>query len=80
MSCIFFVYFSEELMDDDNFADKKLVAILLSKIYFYLNDYNEALSFALKAGDYFKIDEVSDFTEILVHKAIEKYIDECQKR
>ena len=50
----------------------------MSKIYFYLNSYDEALSYALKAGGYFKIDEVSDYTEILIHKAIEKYIADCQ--
>lgn len=55
------------------------MAILLSKIYFYLNSYDEALIYALKGGDYFKIDEISDFTEILIHKAIEKYISNCQK-
>lgn len=33
-------HFSEELVEDDQFPDHKLVEILLAKLYFYLNDYD----------------------------------------
>lgn len=48
--------------------------MLLSKLYFNLNDYKEALNYALKSGNYFNVDETSDFTEVLVNKTIEHYI------
>jgi 26S proteasome regulatory subunit N2 len=48
---------------------------LLSKLYFYLNDYKEALHYALKSGNYFNVDDNSDFTEVLVNKSIEHYIE-----
>jgi len=55
------------------------VAFLLAKLYFYLNDYDEALKYALKSEDQFNIKEAKDeFTEILVNKCIEKYIQSCQ--
>jgi 26S proteasome regulatory subunit N2 len=59
-------------LDDDNFQDRELVALLLAKIYFYLNEYDEALSYALRAGKNFEINsqQQSDFTEILINKAI----------
>lgn len=43
----------EDLLGDSKFDDPKLVAILLAKIYFYLNDYDEALNYAMKSGNYF---------------------------
>ena len=56
------------------------MAILLAKIYFYLNEYDEALSYALRAGRYFDANgPQDDFTDILIHKAIEKYIRNCQE-
>jgi 26S proteasome regulatory subunit N2 len=51
------------------------VAYLLAKLYFYLNDYDEALKYALRSGHEFNIKTARDeFTEILVNKCIEKYI------
>ena len=67
--------FSESLYDDECFPNRPLVAILLARLYFYLTDYDEALRYALLAGDKFDITGASDdFTEILVNKCIEKYI------
>ncbi len=57
-------------MEDDHFKDHDLVAILLAKLYFYLNDYDESLSYALRAGKYFDITTNDDFTDILVNKCI----------
>lgn len=70
------------MLDDEQFPDRELVALLLSKIYFFLNDYDEALSYALRAGSHFDINSTShsDFTEILINKAIEKYIKGCQEK
>ena len=67
-------------MDDENFKDRELVAILLAKLYFYLNDYDESLSYALRAGKHFDISTNDDFTDILVNKCIEKYIKNCQDK
>lgn len=58
-------------MDDTNFPNRELVAILLSKIYFYLNDYDEALRYALQSGKYFDFSGFhTDFVEILINKGI----------
>lgn len=75
-------WFSQNLIDDPSFPDRELVALLLAKIYYFLNDYDEALSYALQAGSHFQINsqQQSDFTEILINKAIEKYIKGCQEK
>lgn len=36
------------------------MAFLLAKLYFYLNDYDEALKYALKSEDQFNIKEAKD--------------------
>jgi 26S proteasome regulatory subunit N2 len=48
------------------------VSLLLAKIYFYLNEYDDALNFALSAGAHFDVNarHQSDFIEILINKAI----------
>lgn len=59
-----------------------MVALLLAKIYFFLNAYDDALNYALQAGKHFELNgsNHSDFIEILINKAIEKYIKGCQEK
>lgn len=69
---------SEKLYHDPKFPNKQLAAILLSRIYYNLNDYKEALNYALDSGNYFNIEENGDFVEVLVNKSIEHYIEEVK--
>ena len=39
----------EELYEDEAFQQRHLAALVVSKIYFYLGEFDEALSFALGA-------------------------------
>jgi 26S proteasome regulatory subunit N2 len=70
--------YRESLYRDTKFKNKQLAAILLSKLYFNLNDYKEALNYALESGNYFNVDDNSDFTEVLVNKSIEHYIESAK--
>lgn len=49
-------------------------AILASRVYFHLGEFDEALSFALGAGDAFNVDVADEYTENIVSKAIDSYI------
>ncbi|KAH9846819.1 26S proteasome regulatory complex non-ATPase subcomplex Rpn2/Psmd1 subunit [Lenzites betulinus] len=53
-------------------------ALLASKVYYYLGEYDEALSFALGAGSAFEADSRSpgaeEYVETVVSKAIDRYI------
>ncbi|KZV92476.1 26S proteasome regulatory complex, non-ATPase subcomplex, Rpn2/Psmd1 subunit [Exidia glandulosa HHB12029] len=68
------LYESDELPRDA----RDLAALLVSKVYFYLGEYDEALSFALGAGRAFEAESRStaaaEFIETIVSKAIDRYI------
>ncbi|KAI0320354.1 26S proteasome regulatory complex non-ATPase subcomplex Rpn2/Psmd1 subunit [Amylostereum chailletii] len=58
---------------------RALAALLASKIYYYLEDYDEALSFALGAGSAFEKDALvsgnEEYAETIVSRAIDRYIE-----
>lgn len=70
----------EALFEQDLFNSKELVALLISKIYFYLREYDEALSFSLLAGSEFHLDDNSEYCETIRHQCIETYINQRQSR
>jgi 26S proteasome regulatory subunit N2 len=73
------INFIETLYEDPSFPNRPLVAFLLAKLYFYLNDYDEALKYALRSESEFDITNSRDeFTVILVNKCIEKFIESCR--
>jgi len=70
----------ESLYEDEAFAERQLAALLASKVYFYLGELGDALSYALGAGDLFCVDEASEFVDTLLAKAIDEYCDLHRKR
>ncbi|KAI6153672.1 26S proteasome regulatory complex non-ATPase subcomplex Rpn2 Psmd1 subunit [Pisolithus tinctorius] len=56
-------------------------ALLASKVYYYLGEYDEALSFALDAGNAFQAEtrtyDAKEYVETVVSKAIDRYIHLC---
>ncbi|KAF8898847.1 hypothetical protein BD779DRAFT_1666615 [Infundibulicybe gibba] len=68
------LYESEELPQ----AARDNAALLASKVYYFLGEYDEALSFALGAGSAFEAETrvygSEEFVETVVSKAIDRYI------
>ncbi|KAH3681353.1 hypothetical protein WICPIJ_007706 [Wickerhamomyces pijperi] len=64
----------EELYEDETFKDRKLAALVASKVYYNLGDYESAVKFALVADEQFNINEKSEYVETLISKAIDQYI------
>ena len=64
----------EELYEDEAFQQRHLAALVVSKIYFYLGEFDEALSFALGAESLFDVDQRNEYVETLVSKAIDQYV------
>jgi 26S proteasome regulatory subunit N2 len=56
------------LHEDEGFEQRELAALVASKVYYYLGEYDEALSFALSAGDLFDPTERTEYTETLTGK------------
>lgn len=55
---------------------RNLASLLASKVYFHLGEFDEALTFALGAGEAFDIDVADEFTNSVVSKAIDSYIEQ----
>ena len=67
------------MIDDENFTEKQLAASVASKVFYYLEEYDEALRLALDAGDKFNLNEKSKYVETLIHKCIDSYIEKKQE-
>jgi 26S proteasome regulatory subunit N2 len=65
---------------EDLYTSKKtperndLIALILSKIYYNLEDYDSAIEWALESNTRFNITEKSHFVNTVLKKIIEKYI------
>lgn len=65
---------SEALYEDHSFPERQLAALVLAKVYYHLQAYNESMAFALAAGDLFKLDAPGEFEETIISKCIDQYI------
>ncbi|CAK7268602.1 proteasome regulatory particle base subunit [Sporothrix epigloea] len=67
----------EALYEDEDFPERQLAALVLAKVYYHLQAYNESMIFALAAGDLFKLDNPGEFEETILSKCIDQYIGSC---
>ena len=63
----------EALYEDEAFGSRGLAALVASKVYYYLGELGDALTYALGAGSLFNVDEGSEYVETLLSKAIDEY-------
>lgn len=65
----------ESLYEDEEFDQhmRQLAALLVSKVFYYLSELSDALSYALGAGSLFDVSEDSDYVHTLLAKAIDEY-------
>ncbi|TID31220.1 hypothetical protein CANINC_000163 [Pichia inconspicua] len=70
----------EQLFEDDHFTHRELAALLASKVYYNLGDYDSAVKYSLLAGDTFDTSENSEYVETIVSKCIDSYIKLSQKK
>lgn len=70
----------EQLFEDNQFTHRELAALLASKIYYNLGDYDAAVKYSLLAGKTFNTNENSEFVETIVSKCIESYIKLSQSK
>eukprot|EP00252_Welwitschia_mirabilis_P004379 TRINITY_DN1472_c0_g1_i2.p1 TRINITY_DN1472_c0_g1~~TRINITY_DN1472_c0_g1_i2.p1 ORF type:complete len:997 (-),score=255.91 TRINITY_DN1472_c0_g1_i2:188-3178(-) len=63
----------ESLYEDENFHQRELAALVASKVFYYLGELNDSLSYALGAGQLFNLEEDSDYVLSLLAKAIDEY-------
>ncbi|KAM0013656.1 putative armadillo-like helical, 26S proteasome regulatory subunit RPN2 [Helianthus debilis subsp. tardiflorus] len=63
----------ESLYEDEEFDQRQLAALLVSKVFYYLSELNDSLSYALGAGSLFDVSEQSYYVDTLLAKAIDEY-------
>ncbi|XP_022733300.1 26S proteasome non-ATPase regulatory subunit 1 homolog A-like [Durio zibethinus] len=65
----------ESLYEDEEFGQhqRQIAALLVSKVFYYLGELNDSLSYALGAGPLFDVSEDSDYVHTLLAKAIDEY-------
>jgi len=64
----------ENLYNSNSQIRKEVVALILSKLYYNLEDYDSAIDWGLKAEDKFNISDRSLFVTTVLRKIIDKYI------
>ncbi|KAF4741956.1 proteasome regulatory particle base subunit, partial [Perkinsus olseni] len=66
----------ESMYEDETFPDRHLAALLASKVFFNLEEYDEALRYALGAGSLLDVTARSadEYTDTIVSKAIDAYV------
>lgn len=48
-------------------------------MYYHLEEYNEAVNYALESGEYFDLNTRNQYTDTLVGKCIDRYVQERQQ-
>ena len=64
----------EILSEDDKFEQHELASAVASKCYFHLEDYDDALRFALSSGEFFNTSESTEYVNTMLSCCIDKYI------
>ncbi|CAG9328733.1 unnamed protein product [Blepharisma stoltei] len=60
---------------DPSYPHHELAAYLAAQIHYHLENYTEALQLALESGHYFNISSKTDFTQTLVSRCIDQYVE-----
>jgi 26S proteasome regulatory subunit N2 len=61
------------LYEDEEFDQRQLAALVVSKVFYYLGELNDSLSYALGAGPLFDVADDSDYAHALLAKALDEY-------
>lgn len=68
----------ESCFEDEMFPSREQAALLASKIYFHMEDYDEALKYLLSSYRLFDPLENSSFAESMVVKCVDEFIKVCK--
>eukprot|EP00929_Paragymnodinium_shiwhaense_P095737 TRINITY_DN5700_c0_g1_i1.p1 TRINITY_DN5700_c0_g1~~TRINITY_DN5700_c0_g1_i1.p1 ORF type:complete len:1089 (+),score=365.49 TRINITY_DN5700_c0_g1_i1:107-3373(+) len=64
----------ESLYEDPAFPGRQLAALVASKVFYHLEEYEDALRLALGAGDLFDLGNRSEYVDKVVAVAIDQYV------
>lgn len=58
--------YREAIYEDESFPQRDLAALVASKIYYHLQEYDESMVFALGAGKLFDINHKGEFEDTII--------------
>ncbi|CRG90081.1 26S proteasome non-ATPase regulatory subunit 1 [Talaromyces islandicus] len=64
----------EALYEDETFPERELAALVASKVYYHLQEYNESMVFALGAGKLLDLDKGGEFEQTIISKCVDTFI------
>lgn len=64
----------ETLYEDSTFPGREMAALVASKVFYHLEEYEDALRLALGAGRLFDLSHRTEYVEKIVAVAIDKYV------
>lgn len=70
----------EDLYEDQSFEKRSLAALIISKVYYNLGDFEASVKYSLFAGNEFNIEEQSQYIETIVSQCINLYNSLSQKK
>ena len=76
--CALLLWCSETLYEDEKFRSRDLAAVVASKVFYHLEELDDALKYALGAGQLFDLSAKNEYVETLVAKCIDEYIAQRQ--
>ena len=66
----------ESLASNKSFPQHQLASFVISKVFYHLQEYNQAIKFALDSGHLFDLNESGLFVKTIVNKCIDLYIEQ----
>lgn len=63
----------EALYEDETFTHRELCALVLSKVFYHLDDLDEALMYALGANDLVEVNGLSDYSKTILACCVDTY-------
>jgi len=70
------LYLSEILHEDKIFKEHELAALVASKVYYHLGSFEDALTYALGAGNLFDVNARNEYVDTIIAKCIDFYIQQ----
>jgi len=64
----------ETLYEQQTFKAREMAALVISKVYYHLEEYDDAMNYALGAGKLFDLTQKTEYVEKIVTKCIDEYI------
>ncbi|CDK25608.1 unnamed protein product [Kuraishia capsulata CBS 1993] len=70
----------EALYEDEKFSHRALAALVASKVYYNLGDYDSSVKYSLCSESAFDLDEKTEYVETIISKCIDRYISLSQTK